>query len=794
MSSERILIVEDEQITALDLRATLEDIGHQVVGMAAKAEVAIEKAVELKPSLVLMDIHLAGDMLGTEAADIIHKQLDIPVVFLTAYTDETTMDEAIASLPYGYLVKPFERREIDAAIRVAMTRHRADEEIRLYSNKLRMALESARMKVWEWQPEDEDSLPAPELDDNVEPFEWSLSELLSKLHPEDREMLEQELANKHRTSCLVRVIKDSAEYHWHRVFATVVSGRNKRRSVSGLLQDVHEEQQAKQNLLQADVVFESSSEGLLVLDTDLHIIRVNPAFENITGYSQSELLGQNPELLLSARREDDKPIQMAVAASSWSGEIMCARKNGEIFPAWQHISQVRDDNYNLTGYIINLSDISRLRRAEQNLTRMAYIDSLTGLGNRIKFERTLEKALQQQRPGEFIGLAFLDLDGFKLVNDTLGHAEGDHLLRVLGQRLVDALREDDTIARLGGDEFVVLVPHVSSPAGMEVVARKILDVASEPVELSREKVQLSASIGLVVSDDTERGYEELVRAADTAMFEAKRQGKNRFCLYDFALDQEYQQRIRIEADLREALSRDQFVVGYQPIFSSSQDRVVGAEALLRWDHPTLGLLCPDRFIHVAENSDVIIQVGRWVLMEACRTASEWHHVGIRDARMSVNVSVRQMADESFPDIVAEALAAYGLMPESLELEMTETALQNHTNLMPQLRRIRDMGVGLAIDDFGTGYSSLGRLKELPFNRVKIDKSFVSDLPEDMDDVEICKAIMALCRVLNLEVTAEGVETESQKTMLVSMGCDCLQGFYYSADVPAEQLLDYKHSG
>ncbi|WP_221798203.1 two-component system response regulator [Oceanobacter mangrovi] len=788
--SYSILIVEDEQITALDLKATLEELGHRVVASTARAEKSIELALAKRPDLVLMDIHLADDMLGTEAASVIHSQLRIPVIFLTAYTDDETMADALESFPYGYLVKPYERREIGAAIKVAMNRHDADQQLRVVTERLQMALKSAQMKLWEWHPEEDDQLAEPQPDGALQPLDTSLDDLLQQLHQDDRDALLAELASKHRVVRLLR-LKNDGQFRWFRLFATVSLAANQRRQVTGLLQDVDDEQRLQSDLKQADLLFRSTAEGLVITDRDQRIKRVNPAFVQISGYSEQELLGKNPVSLLYARRSDDNPIQMATALDSWSGEVVCRRKNGEIFPAWEHISKTRDADGSLSGYIFNLSDISRLRRAEQNLTQMAYVDPLTGLGNRLRFEKNLQQAIEEQREGESIGIAYLDLDGFKLVNDTLGHAEGDTLLKVLAQRLVAALRDEDTIARLGGDEFVVVVPRIRDADGMDVVARKILQVASESVKLSREKVQVSASIGVVISDDATRELDELLRAADTAMFEAKKQGKNRYCVYDFALDQEYRQRVRIEADLRDAIVQNEFVLGYQPLFEAGSGRLCGAEALIRWQHPDLGLLAPASFISIAEQSDAIISIGNWVLEEACRTISEWLQIGLSDVRMAVNISPRQMADDDFPDHVAELLQRYQLDADCLELELTETALQASGPLLPQLNRIRQMGVHLAIDDFGTGYSSLGRLKELPFDRVKIDRSFVRDLPDDADDIEICRAIIALCRVLDLSVTAEGVETPQQEKMLREMGCDCLQGFLYSADISSDKFTECK---
>ncbi|WP_369857608.1 EAL domain-containing protein [Candidatus Thalassolituus haligoni] len=792
MKPQRILIVEDERITALDLRMTLIDLGHDAIAIASSGEEALELVAQQRPDLVLMDIHLAGNLLGTEAALLIHEQFGTPVVFLTAYTDSETMSRAIASLPYGYLVKPFERREIDAAIQVAVARYLADEEIRISAERLHLALETAHMKVWEWHPELSQALAEPEARSDKHGYRMNIEELLSVVHPDDLDNFRVQLGLKSRLSQLLRLAASvGGEYRWTRLLASVVRGPDQELFMIGILHDVHEEYLAQALLNQANVVFQSSSEGLLVTDADFNVLRMNPAFTKMTGFGD-DLLGQQPGPLIYARRHHDRmPVDALPKRQDWSGEIACRRKNGDIFPAWEHISSVLDEQGQVTGYIINIADISELRRAEQGIIRMAFVDSLTGLGNRVRLERLLEQRVRERKPDERLGLLYLDLDGFKRVNDTLGHAEGDKLLQTVAQRLVGVLREEDLVARMGGDEFVIMLCGDSSQQSLQTVAGKVLSAVAEPVTLSRERVHISASAGLVLSTDSQRTAEELLRAADTAMFEAKKLGKNRYCFYDFAMDQEYRQRLKIETDLRQALQQNQFLIGYQPLLSASDGRVCGAEALLRWEHPELGLLLPDRFIPAAEQSELIIEIGIWVLEECCRTLAQWHATGLRGMRLSVNISSRQMADDQFPDIVADMLRRYQLPADQLELEMTETALQTSAPLLPQLERIRRLGVHLAIDDFGTGYSSLGRLKDLPFDRVKIDRSFVRDLPGNPNDVEICKAIMALCRVLHLDVTAEGVETLDQKEMLREMGCECLQGFLYSPALPLDEFLHWQ---
>lgn len=788
MASHRILIVEDEKITALDLKMTLEELGHAVVGSTGRAELSIDMVGSLQPDLVLMDIHLEGPMLGTEAALLIRERYATPVVFLTAYTDDKTLDEACRSLAYGYMVKPFEKREVEAAIRIAMTRANLHRDLQLSEERLRLALESARMRIWQWQPQH--ALEAePAESGGSGQFYTEFEQLLAQIHPDDRSQLQQELGRNSRYRCLVRYRNDLGDYRWTQLMASVVAGRDLPRSVLGVLHDVHEDQLARERLQQAEVVFNSTSEALVVTDPEFRIVRVNPAFTTITGYRADAVIGKSADMLTRARRQEDLSEPLPLSEHSRSGEVSCLRSDGDLFPAWQHVSAITDDSGMLTGYIVTLADISALRRAEKRLEQLAFVDSLTGLANRVQLERSLIYRLAQCDDHHPLAVVYLDLDGFKRVNDTLGHGAGDQLLVEISQRLRTTLRDRDLIARVGGDEFVMVL-DVHAESDLHIIARKLLAAISRPVALEREEVQVSGSIGLVITNESSGCAESLIKAADAAMFEAKKQGKNSYCFYDIDLDRELQQRLQIEQSLPAALRNNQFVLGYQPLLDAASGRVRGVEALIRWQHPQLGLLLPERFIPFAEQSQFINDIGEWVLQEICRTLRDWEAIGLKGLTMSVNVSPRQLSDLGFPQRLEAIIREYQVPPDQLELEITENALQASEPLVDQLGRIRGLGVHLAIDDFGSGYSSLSRLKELPFDRVKIDRAFIRDLPDNSDDVEICKAILALCQVLGMQVTAEGVETPSQRDLLISLGCDTLQGFLFSRAMVGSKVREW----
>ncbi|MDK2777576.1 MAG: EAL domain-containing protein [Pseudomonadota bacterium] len=795
---KRILIVEDEKITALDLKLTLEDLGYDVVASVSSGEAAVEQAEALTPDLIMMDIHLDTEMLGTEAARIIAGKYAIPIIFLSAYSDDKTLDEATASLPYGYMVKPFEKREIEAAIRMAITRHHADLEIRKSEERLRLALNAARMRIWEWEPGSSDMPEPPAL--NVRAprlIAHSLDELLSRVHPDDQDKIREKIGTDSDFQQVVRYREDDdGEYRKVEIFASLFRWSDGERRVIGVVHDIHERFMEQEKLRQASAVFDATSEGILITDSERRVLSVNPAFSDITGYAADEVMGLMPDDFLHARRYRDHfyPRLISEPDKHWSGEISCRRKNGDMFPAWEHVCSIQDDNGEITNYVITFSDISDLRRVESSLEKLAFSDSLTGVGNRVHLERVMQKTLEENsQHNRQLGILYLDLDGFKLVNDTLGHSEGDELLKVMAERFRQSVREEDTVARIGGDEFVILIPEVEQESGLEVIAEKLLDAVKKPVRLSREAVEVSASIGIVISKPSIKHYEALLKAADTALFEAKRQGKNRYCIYDFNLAMEFNERLRIERHLKQAVRENELALAYQPLVDLDTGRVIGGEALCRWYSPDLGAVPPDRFIPIAEQSDVIIEIGQWVLTESLHELQRWTEAGYPDLFVSVNVSVRQLTDSHFMDFLSSLLNGLAIDPGRLELEITETALQENEQMIRQLLDIRELGVKLAIDDFGTGYSSLSRLKELPFDRLKIDRSFIRDLPDDSSDVEICRAVMALCKVLQLDVTAEGIETPDQLALLRGLGCHCGQGYLFSRPLTSARFREWLSS-
>ncbi|WP_432472973.1 EAL domain-containing protein [Amphritea sp. HPY] len=571
---------------------------------------------------------------------------------------------------------------------------------------------------------------------------------------------------------------------------------NNTEAIGGLLQiaasrvgaELQREVADKQLQLTASV-FENTREGIIVTDADKRIMMVNKGFSDITGFSEGDALGLRPEQLFSSGHHDrffyQQLWQTLISEGSWQGEIWNRRKNGEVFPALQSIERVLNGDGEVVQFISVFTDITEKKIDEERIQYLAHYDLVTGLPNRILLNDRLSHALDRAgRVCRKVGVMFIDLDRFKFINDTLGHHMGDLLLQQVAQRLGRGIRQSDTLSRLGGDEFVIVMEDIEDTGALQKTARKLMLQLEEPVDLEGHQVVVSCSIGLSLFPDHGEQAELLLKTADIAMYHAKDTGRNRFALYSQDLQQNTYEHFQLESKLRQAIDDEQLVLHYQPQLNLHNGCIERVEALVRWQTDA-GLVPPNTFIPLAEDTGLIVPLGCWVLRQACMQGRIWLDQGM-PVRVAVNLSAGQLSRSNMFQTVENALQQTGLPAEYLELEVTESyIMQDIDQVAETLNQLRSLGASISIDDFGTGYSSLSYLKQLPIDSLKIDRSFIRDIPDAKNDEKIAAAIIAMARQLGLEVIAEGVETQAQLEFVQQRCCDLVQGFYISRPLTAE---------
>ena len=564
----------------------------------------------------------------------------------------------------------------------------------------------------------------------------------------------------------------------------------------GVCRDISAQRRTEKDMRMAATVFDHSAGAILVTDPAGYIVRVNRTFSRITGFAAADVLDQQPMMICADKQEANQlqhVMQQLRTEESWEGEIWQRRKDNEPYPSWVGITAIRDDDGDLMSYVCFFVDISERKASERRIHRLAYYDALTLLPNRTLFQDRLHNALQQSRHNNsWVVLMFLDLDRFKPINDSLGHAAGDRMLKEVAMRLTACVGTEDSVARMGGDEFTLLLSGLETREAALAqairVGEQILAQLSDAFILEGREFFVSASIGIALSPQDGQELSQLMKNADTAMYHAKEMGKNNFQFYQAEMNARALERLELEADLRHALLQGEFRLHYQPQYRCDNRRLTGVEALLRWEHPVRGHVSPAEFIPVLEEIGLVVQVGDWVIREACRQMREWHAAKVRIPKVSVNLSARQFSDGQLGQRIAEILTETGLPPACLELELTESILMRDVGEALQLLgELKGLGLCIAVDDFGTGYSSLNYLKQFPIDILKIDRSFVDGLPHGEQDAQIARAIIAMAHSLNLSVIAEGVEEAEQLEFLCTHGCDEVQGFLFDRPLPPDQL-------
>ena len=682
-------------------------------------------------------------------------------------------------------------------------RKRAETELRRNQASLARAQKMAHLGNWEYYPATGQVICSEEVYNiyGLEPSPGSespvtLEQVFQSVHSEDLEMVRKTLRRvlelpQGSLDLEHRIVRPGGGQRIvHQLAEVVRDPQGNLLALVGAVQDITKRRESEEQMRLLARIFENTIEGILVTDAQGVIQMVNHAFTAITGFGEDEAVGHKPNILNSQRQGPQfyqRMWKQLLRNGHWQGEIWNRRKNGEAFPEWLTITALKDSQGNTSHYVGVFHDITESKRSEERITYQAYHDALTGLPNRLLFNDRLSMAIARAHR-KSIGLAvlFLDLDNFKNINDSMGHAMGDLLLQSVAKRLVRWVREEDTVARLGGDEFIMLLQTAGDVDFAVYVAQRIQESLAQPFRLKGQEFYITASIGITIYPHDGRDAETLVSNADLAMYRAKDEGRNNYKLFTPAMNARVVRRMSLERNLRKALDRGEFLLHYQPKVDLRTERVTGLEALVRWLRPELGLVSPDEFIPLAEETGIIVPLGEWVLGEACARTKAWHQAGFTDLQVAVNLSPRQFQQPNLVQMVEATLARTGLSPSCLELEITENVVMSSVEeAIETLLELSHLGVQLSMDDFGRGYSSLYYLKRFPMNTLKIDRSFVADIASDSEDASIVNTIISMSRSLNLKVVAEGVETPEQVEFLRSLNCDQMQGYFYSRPVPPE---------
>ncbi len=632
-------------------------------------------------------------------------------------------------------------------------------------------------------------------------FDPTHDAFMDAIHPDDRKMVRSEiddaLLNKGNKYIVeYRVVHPDGQCRMVREIGSISRDENGVPfSMRGTVQDITEMKEAEENLLLSHLVIENASESVLITDRKNKIIDVNPAFEKTTGYNRDEVLGKDPRINQSGRHDKVFFQNMWDAINTegcWSGEIWDRRKDGEVYPTWLTINTIRGFQGEVNHYVGIFTDISDQKSNEEELEKLAFFDPLTKLPNRALFRDRLNREISlAKRNATKLAVFFIDLDRFKYVNDTFGHDMGDELLVEVAGRIVKCVRKSDTVGRLGGDEFTIILPHCKDTESISHVAESVIASLQTSFPIRGNEIFVGASIGIAIYPVDGNDYENLTRNADLAMYQAKEEGRGIYRFYSEEMNTRNAVKHAMEMDLRYALNEEQFLLYYQPKINLENGQLSGMEALIRWHHPVRGMITPSEFIPLAEESGLIVNIGEWVIEEACRQTRLWLDQIDENLRVAVNLSAKQFQDPELFNKVSNILSLTGLPANCLEFEITESTIMDNPGLaIETMKKIRDIGIHISIDDFGIGYSSLSYLKQFPLHSLKIDQTFVRDMTLDSDDVAIIDAIISMSHALNLSVVAEGVETEEQLSFLKSKKCNSVQGYLFSKPLDSDMFIGY----
>lgn len=797
-----VLVVDDDPAMRLLIRESLEQADF-TVAEAEDGLPALAAFEQLRPDVVLLDVTM-NDMDGfavcTELRTIDGDE-GTPVVMVTGLDDVASINRAYDVGAVDFITKPINWAVLGHRVRYIVRASRAFNELRSSKDSLIKAQRIARLGNWDWDIHNNHFAWSGEIYQtfgmSCEASAATCEAFVRCAHPEDRDYIrtafESVVAGEPQLDIEHRVTgPDGRTRFVHQRGEASVDDSGRVTRLTGTTQDISERVQAEETLRLSANALENSAESVMISDANGRIVSVNKAFTTMNGYSAAQVIGKSPDFLRSDEHDPAFYAQLwdtVGKTGHWQGEIWAKRRSGEVYPQGISISQVKDKVGRSSHYVSVSSDISRYKQYEAQLAFLAHHDALTDLPNRFAFQTHLREALlRARRDGSVIALMFIDLDQFKIINDSLGHVIGDLLLKAAAQRLTGCVRQTDLVARLGGDEFVVVLNGVKGPQHAAKIADKLIDVLAEPFLVGGHELSISGSIGISCYPQDGADADVLLKNADAAMYRAKELGRNNYQFFRVDMGADIVKQLVMTNSLRLALNQKQFLLHYQPRIDLASRRIIGVEALVRWQHPEKGLVAPARFIPHAEETGLIGPLGEWVLRTACKQAKAWHESGLGQLRMAVNLSARQFRQPNFAQQIASILAETGVDASLLELEITESmVMQDLEKTKSILDELKGLRIAIAIDDFGTGHSSLAYLKRFPVDYLKIDRSFIRDLPGDQEDAAITKAIIALGKSLKLRVIAEGIETQSQQSFLEAHGCDEGQGYLISRPLAAADL-------
>jgi len=800
-----VLIVDDDLSARMLMRASLEPEGYHIV----EAENGVE-ATELfetcEPDIVLMDIQMPV-MNGYSACAKMRQSSAheaIPILIITGLDDVPSIEEAYQVGATDFITKPIDWLILKHRVRYMLRASGAFETLRQQGTSLEQAQRIAKIGNWQldlatdkltWSSETYRIFGLDPKESNI-----SLKLFSSLIHPDDKNLLESTYNNAlenrkpyrllHRillNNGVTKYVEEQCEHQFDESGKPI-------RSI-GTVQDITERMSSEKQIKTLSQAIEQSPVSVIITNTQLQIEYVNKFFERSTGYNQEEVIGKHTYILNSdvTPKHHYRDLWHTIrAGSTWHGELQNKNKDGSLYWVRANVAPVFDEKGEIRNYLFVGEDITLYKEQEERILQQAYLDDLTQLPNRfLALDRLLQSIQEAHRYDKKVALLFLDLDDFKKVNDSLGHDVGDRVLIEAAERLKTAVRPQDTVGRLGGDEFVIILDDLGDESEAVSIADNILNKFRHAFSFEQRKFVLTASIGISVYPNDGMEPAELLRQADTAMYKSKEEGRNTISFITSEMNQGVARRLTLEEQLRSALDNHEFYIHYQPLIGVAKENIVSAEALLRWNNSILGTVSPDEFIPISEQLGTIIDIGRYVLIEAISFAKHCRETIDKDFSVSVNVSPVQFRDDKLATFITELLKEHKLPGTALSLEITEgVLLSGYKAVTTTLQNLHDLGIKISMDDFGTGYSSFNYLRRYPFSTLKIDRSYIEDISINVDEHKLVSSIISMAKGLGLTVVAEGVETEQQLQYLKMHQCDLIQGYYFSKPLPSDDFLAY----